>query len=163
MPTTAAGLAGQCTAAINAPMYYTTGTDTWVYPGNNTGYITVDAGALSNFTYTVSNGSNIIKTSEKKTMNPEKFYIVTKALPAYEIGCVLRKENTAYVPVNELYLDEALVAAAEKSNSRLLYAAYVVENAPEWFSRVYEVKDAAGKVKYLPKADARALFEAVNK
>ncbi len=83
----------------------------------------------------------------------EKFYRVKKDLPTITAGAVLKVDgDDAYVPVNDLYNTDAV-----KQGKDPRFNVYMVENAPEWFERVYPVS-LLTKTVYKLKEEAKEFF-----
>lgn len=95
----------------------------------------------------------LIKVKET-TMS--KFYRVLKDTPVWEAGAILTKNSDGdYEAISDLWNTDA----TDKHKDIIIELDTIVENSPEWFERVYEVK-VLGKAKYLAKEAAK---EAHNK
>jgi hypothetical protein len=88
-----------------------------------------------------------------------KFYKVIKDTPVWEVGAILTQdgEDESYSAINDLFTKD--IKDVDNDYSEL---EAVVENCPDFFERVYEVK-LLGKAKYLNKLQAREAHEALYK
>lgn len=86
----------------------------------------------------------------------EKFYRAKVAMPAFEVGAVVKNTNgSTYQPVNELYLTDAGTTWYERKDGRM--SAILIENAPDFWERVYPV-NLLTKTVFKLKAEAQELF-----
>jgi hypothetical protein len=82
----------------------------------------------------------------------EKFYRVIKDVPAWELGAIVRKENDSdgYRTINKIWDKEYTKNDYYESQT-------IVENATEYFQRVYPV-NLITKTVYKLKAEAKELL-----
>lgn len=90
-----------------------------------------------------------------------KYYQVIKDTPAWEVGAIIQQgtgdESKRYYAISDLW---DTPAATECTN--YYEAASVVENAPDYFQRVYEIS-VLGKAKYLVKDQAKKAHDKLYK
>lgn len=85
------------------------------------------------------------------SISMEKFYRAKKDMPAITAGGIVRKNGSSYETINDLFLTDAV------EGDRCTFNAYTVENAPEWWERVYEV-NLLSKTVYKLKEQAKEFF-----
>lgn len=92
-----------------------------------------------------------------------KLYRVKKDLPQWDSGAVLTYDNDYhYVAINDLWNTKATNTLCEQEDSPIGIRKTIVENSPDWFERIYEIK-LIGKVKYLSKLQARKHYDVMYK
>lgn len=77
------------------------------------------------------------------------FYRVLKDTPAWDAGAILKRIGDNYQTISDLW---GTKAADECENYYESY--HIVEGAPDWYERVYEVS-VLGKAKYLSREAAK--------
>lgn len=98
-----------------------------------------------------------INKKENKKM-AVKHYRTKKELPDLQAGAILSNEHGYYAPITDLWNTKV----ADDSEDSISWESFVVENATDWFERVYDVK-VLGKVKYLVKDAAQKAYAELHK
>lgn len=95
---------------------------------------------------------------KKEKKMATKYYRVKQDLPDLEAGAILSNEHGEYQPVSDLWETKA----ADNADYESQWEDSIVEEASDWFERVYDVK-VLGKVKYLVKDAAKQAYSELHK
>lgn len=128
-----------------------------IYTGMNT-YANQLASPL-NFNELAAAYGQVSKLSNKenKKMTP-KHYRVKQDLPDLQAGAILSNSRGDYQPISDLWNTKAL----DKVKTTTAWPTDLVEEATDWFERVYDVT-VLGKVKYLVKDAAQKAYSELHK
>lgn len=94
-----------------------------------------------------------------------KYYRLLKDSPAYKAGAIMKvddNDSKHCSPVSDLWDSESMVMAKSLGYKPFGLATGVIENAPEWYERVYEMS-WLGKQTFLTADKAREAFAKVFK
>lgn len=80
----------------------------------------------------------------------DKYYRLKKDTPALDAGAILRLDGDGYKPIDDLYSTPAC-------GDNPYFAKFTIENASDWYERVYPV-NLITKTVYKLKEEAREYF-----
>lgn len=93
----------------------------------------------------------LVNNKEDKML---KHYKVLKDTPQWFAGAILKElDGGGYEAINDLWDTDAHDYKKDEDNT-YYESGFIVENSPDWYQRVYQVK-ALGAAKYLTKEAAR--------
>lgn len=130
-----------------------------IYTGMSAYYANQLASPLNFNELAAAYGQVISKPSNKenKKMTP-KHYRVKQDLPDLQAGAILSNSQGDYQPISDLWNTKAL----DKVKTTTAWPTDLVEEASDWFERVYDVT-VLGKVKYLVKDAAQKAYSELHK